>query len=287
MNMPELPEVQTVVDDLIAAGVPGRIFQKIGVYWTKSIATPSVRCFHRGLTGVRIETISRRGKYIVIQLAQEGWLLIHLRMSGHLHLVPSRAPRAKHEHVVFSLDGPFDLRFHDPRKFGRIFWVADPMEIVGHLGPEPLEKPFSGKTLAKMLAARRRQLKPLLLDQSFIAGLGNIYVDEALWASGLHPETLSNTLSTAAVRSLHRAIRRVLRRGLGNGGTSLSGGEGNFSSANKRAGRNRDYLAVFRRTGQPCLRCRTPIERIIVAQRSTHLCPSCQRLGFDFPPPAC
>lgn len=277
--MPELPEVQTVVDDLIAAEVVGRIFQKIGVYWTKSIATPSVRRFRSGLTGARIEAISRRGKYILIQLEDEGWLLIHLRMSGHLRLVRSQVSRAKHEHVVFRLDGRSDLRFHDPRKFGRLYWVADPMEVVGHLGPEPLEKPFSGKILAQMLAHRRRQIKPLLLDQSFIAGLGNIYVDEALWASGLHPETLSNTLSAAAARSLHRAIRRVLRRGLGNGGTSLSDGEGNFSSTNGRAGRNRDSLAVFRRTGQPCLRCRTPIERIIVAQRSTHFCPSCQRVG--------
>jgi formamidopyrimidine-DNA glycosylase len=265
------------VDDLIAAEVVGRIFQKIGVYWAKSIATPSVRRFRGGLTGARIEAISRRGKYILIQLEDEGWLLIHLRMSGHLRLVRSQAPRAKHEHVVFRLDGRSDLRFHDPRKFGRLYWVADPVEVVGHLGPEPLEKPFSGKILAEMLAHRRRQIKPLLLDQSFIAGLGNIYVDEALWASGLHPETLSNTLSAAAARSLHRAIRRVLRRGLGNGGTSLSNGEGNFSSTNGRAGRNRDSLAVFRRTGRPCLRCRTPIERIIVAQRSTHICPVCQK----------
>lgn len=274
--MPELPEVQTVVDDLIAAGVSGCTLEKIGVYWAKSIATSSVQRFRSGLTGARIETLSRRGKFIMIELVAHGWLLVHLRMSGHLHLVPEQTPRSKHEHVVFRLEGGPDLRFHDPRKFGRLYWVDDPETVVGHLGLEPLEKGFTGKRLAEMLSGRRRQLKPLLLDQGFLAGLGNIYVDEALWASGLHPEMRSNVVSADAASRLHRAIRRVLRRGLGNGGTSLSHGEGNFSSVNGRAGRNRDHLAVFRRTGKPCLRCRTPIERMVVGQRGTHYCPKCQ-----------
>lgn len=277
--MPELPEVQTVVDDLTNAGLAGRAIEKIDVHWPKSIATPSVDRFRSGLKGARIQALSRRGKYIVIQFEDHGWLLIHLRMSGHIHMVPSRAPRGKHEHVVFGLGGAPDLRFNDPRKFGRLYWVANPAVIVDHLGPEPLGKRFTGKVLAGMLAGRRRQLKPLLLDQTFIAGLGNIYVDEALWASGLHPETRSNTVDEAAARRLHRAIRRVLRRGLGNGGTSLSSGEGNFTSVNGRAGRNRGHLAVFRRTGRPCHRCQSPIERIIVGQRSTHFCPQCQKAG--------
>jgi formamidopyrimidine-DNA glycosylase len=274
--MPELPEVQTIVDDLIAAGVAGHTLQSVGVYWPKSVATPSVRHFRSGLAGDRFVSIARRGKFIVFQLASKGWLLIHLRMSGHLHLVPRNQPRAKHEHVVIQLKDAPDLRFHDPRKFGRLYWVVDPAEILGRLGPEPLGKTFTGKRLAEMLAGRRRQLKPLLLDQSFIAGLGNIYVDEALWASRLHPETLSNSVATDHARRLHRAIRRVLRRGLGNGGTTLSRGTATFTSVNKNRGRNRDALAVFRRTGLPCLRCRTPIVRIIVGQRSSHICPQCQ-----------
>jgi formamidopyrimidine-DNA glycosylase len=275
--MPELPEVQTVVDDLVAAGVVGRTIEKIGVHWPKSIATHSVRAFCTGFRGTQIVTVSRRGKFIRIQLAEKGWLLIHLRMSGHLHLVSRQQPRAKHEHVIIQLKGAFDLRFHDPRKFGRFYWVADPADIIGHLGPEPLGRRFTARRLAEMLADRRRRLKPLLLDQRFIAGLGNIYVDEALWASGLHPETLSHRVDTAGARRLHRAIRRVLRCGLGNGGTTLSRGESTFTSVNGRAGRNRDHLAVFRRTGQPCPRCQTAIARIIVSQRGTHYCPRCQK----------
>lgn len=275
--MPELPEVQTVVDDLIAAGVAGRTLGSVSVHWPKSIATPSLRRFQNSLPGDRIASLTRRGKFIVLALASKSWLLIHLRMSGHLHLVPRHQPRAKHEHVVLRLENAPDLRFHDPRKFGRLYWVADPADVLGHLGPEPLAKTFTGKRLAKMLAGRRRQLKPLLLDQRFIAGLGNIYVDEALWASGLHPETLSSRVGEERAQRLHRAIRRVLRRGLGNGGTTLSRGAATFTSVNGHAGRNRDALAVFRRTGQPCLRCRKPIVRIIVGQRSSHICPRCQK----------
>lgn len=275
--MPELPEVQTVVDDLIAAGVVGRSFASVSVHWPKSIATPSVRRLCSGLPGKRIAALTRRGKFIALELAPRGWLLIHLRMSGHLHLVPRHRPRAKHEHVVLRLKDAPDLRFHDPRKFGRLYWVADPVDILGHLGPEPLAKTFTGRCLAEMLAGRRRQLKPLLLDQRFLAGLGNIYVDEALWASGLHPEMVASRVGEQRARRLHRAIRRVLRRGLGNGGTTLSRGASTFTSVNGHAGRNREALTVFRRTGQPCLRCRTPIERIIVGQRSSHICPRCQK----------
>jgi formamidopyrimidine-DNA glycosylase len=247
------------------------------VHWPKSIATPSVRRFQNNLPGDRIASISRRGKFIVLGLASKGWLLVHLRMSGHLYLVPRHRPRAKHEHVVIRLEDAPDLRFHDPRKFGRLYWVTDPADILGHLGPEPLAKTFTGQRLAALLAGRRRQLKPLLLDQRFIAGLGNIYADEALWASHLHPETLASRVGEERARRLHRAIRRVLRRGLGNGGTTLSRGAATFTSVNGHIGRNRDALTVFRRTGQPCLRCRTPIVRIIVGQRSSHICPRCQK----------
>jgi formamidopyrimidine-DNA glycosylase len=275
--MPELPEVQTIVDDLIKAGVAGHTLQAVEVHWPKSIATPTAQRFQSGLPGDRFASLSRRGKFIVFALESGGFLLVHLRMSGHLHLVPPRQPRGKHEHVIMRLKGAFDLRFHDPRKFGRLYWVTDPAEVLGHLGPEPLSTAFTGKRLAGMLAQRRRQLKPLLLDQGFVAGLGNIYTDEALWASRLHPETLSSSVGADRACRLHRAIRRVLRRGLGNGGTTLSRGAATFTSVNGHAGRNRDALSVFRRTGQPCLRCGTPIARIIVGQRSSHICPQCQK----------
>jgi len=277
--MPELPEVQTIVDALVREGLPGAIITAASVHWPRSIARGTPAAFSRQVTGLRIESIRRRGKFIVFAMTGGRHLLVHLRMSGRLNLEPPEAPRTAHQHVILSLNGHRQLRFHDPRKFGRLYWVDDPSKIIGHLGPEPLGTAFTGKRLAGMLARRRRQLKPLLLDQRFLAGLGNIYVDEALWASGLHPETLSNTIGKDAACRLHRAIRRVLRRGLGNGGTTLSRGEGTFTSVNGHGGRNKEHLAVFRRTGQPCLRCRAPIERIVVGQRGTHYCPSCQRLG--------
>lgn len=203
---------------------------------------------------------------------------MHLRMSGRLHLVAPGRPRNKHEHVLLNLEGRQQLRFHDTRKFGRLYLTFDADNILGRLGPEPLARGFSQKKLACLLKPRKRLIKPLLLDQAFIAGLGNIYVDEALWESRIHPCRLAASLSEAEVRALHRAIPRVLRRGLKNLGTSLGTGKTNFYSIARHQGRNRDQLRVFRRTGRPCPRCRAPIERTIVGQRSTHICPECQKV---------
>jgi formamidopyrimidine-DNA glycosylase len=149
---------------------------------------------------------------------------------------------------------------------------------LSRLGPEPLEKNFTVRLLAGQLKRHRRRLKPLLLDQAFIAGLGNIYVDEALWDAKLHPDRIAAALSPAEIKALHRAIARVLNRGLKNLGTSLGTGETNFYSVARRRGRNKDELKVFRRTDHPCPRCNWPIARIIVGQRSTHICPRCQKI---------
>jgi formamidopyrimidine-DNA glycosylase len=151
-------------------------------------------------------------------------------------------------------------------------------EILGALGPEPLAAGFTCKILAQRLSLRKRLLKPLLLDQAFMAGLGNIYVDEALWESKIHPCRIAASLTEPEVRALHRAIPRVLKRGLKNLGTSLGTGKANFYSVAKHQGRNRDKLNVFRRTNRPCPRCQTIIQRIIVGQRSTHICPTCQKI---------
>ena len=201
---------------------------------------------------------------------------MHLRMSGRLHLTSGESARKKHEHVILSFRSGKQLRFHDTRKFGRIYLTSDADKILGRLGPEPLADGFTRKILAQRLRPRRRQLKPLLLDQTFIAGLGNIYVDEALWESQIHPCRIAASLNDDEIRALHRAIRRVLKRGLKNLGTSLGTGKANFYSIARHQGRNRDELKVFRRTGRPCPRCRTTIQRLIVGQRSTHICPKCQ-----------
>ncbi len=276
--MPELPEVQTLVDDLNAAGLVGRTITAARLHWPRSVATPTAKAFRRRIHNKTIRSIRRRGKFLVLELSAPTHLLIHLRMSGRLHLVSAKTKRSKHEHVVLHLDNAHQLRFHDTRKFGRMYLVDDPLVVLGALGVEPLGRRFTAATLGHMLRGRKRQIKPLLLDQAFIAGLGNIYVDEALWDAKIHPLRLANKISATESAALHRAIRKVLRRGLKNMGTSLGSGRANFYSVPRRRGRNQDKLMVFRRHGEPCPRCRTPIERIIVGQRSTHLCTLCQQL---------
>jgi formamidopyrimidine-DNA glycosylase len=274
--MPELPEVQTIVNDLRAACLEGETIKAARVYWARTIAEPSAKAFCSRIKGQTISAIGRRGKFIVFAFQSGGHLLMHLRMSGRLHLVSADLPRKKHEHVLLDLQGGRQLRFHDTRKFGRLYLTSEAGRILGRLGPEPLAGGFTQKILAQRLRPRKRLLKPLLLDQAFIAGLGNIYVDEALWESKIHPCRTAAALSGKEIRALHRAVRSVLRRGLKNLGTSLGTGKTNFYSVAQHQGRNRDQLNAFRRTGLPCPRCRAPIERIIVGQRSTHICPVCQ-----------
>jgi formamidopyrimidine-DNA glycosylase len=277
-TMPELPEVQTIVNDLNAADLIGRRITGARVFWPRTIAEPTPQSFCRRIKGSKFKAIGRRGKYLVFDLNDGNTLLLHLRMSGRLHLSSAEAPRIKHEHVILSFDDGRQLRFHDPRKFGRLNLVKDPGRILDRLGPEPLAAGFTAQALGKLFKNRKRILKPLLLDQTFIAGLGNIYVDEALWEAGLHPCRLASTLSKPEIKALCLAIPRVLKRGLKNLGTSLGTGEANFYSVANRRGRNKDQLKVFRRTDLPCPRCKTLIERLIVGQRSTHICPRCQKI---------
>jgi len=278
--MPELPEVETIARDLKSAGIVGKTISCAHVYWTRTIAEPSVPVFCRLIEKKRVAAVGRRGKYLVMDLAGGWHLLMHLRMSGRLHWVFSEAERLHHEHVVLAFEDGSELRFHDTRKFGRMYLTNDAERIFGRLGPEPLDPGFTPRALFEGLRARRRLIKPLLLDQRFIAGLGNIYTDEALWEARIHPRRLSDSLSPQESKALHTAIRKVLRRGLKNLGTSLGTGKANFYSVGRRRGRNRDELNVFRRTGEPCPRCETPIQRIIVGQRSTHICPKCQAEVF-------
>jgi len=274
--MPELPEVQTIVDDLNAAGLIGAIMTGARVFWRPSVAGCSSAVFSNTLKNQTITSIRRRGKYIVFEFSGPQTLLIHLRMSGRLHLTATGVPRAKHEHVIIKLTAQRELRLHDTRKFARAELVDDPERILSRLGPEPLEPSFTVRVLAETLLARKRMIKPLLLDQAVIAGLGNIYTDEALWDAGINPCRSSASLSEPEIESLHRAIRKVLRQGLKNLGTSLGAGRNNFASIGQNRGYNREYLKVYQRASSPCPRCNTKIKRIIVSQRSTHICPKCQ-----------
>lgn len=274
--MPELPEVETVARQLRAGdgergpGVLGRTIVRVSVHWPRQIACPGARVFKRQLVGQKILQVGRRGKYIIFQLTRQV-MLVHLKMSGDLVVVRDTAPRDKHAHTVFHFADGWQLRFTDTRKFGRVFLTARAEEVTQALGPEPLERGFTVPWLAQALAARRRALKPLLLDQTFIAGLGNIYTDEALHRAGLHPLRHSDTLKPAEVRALWRGIRQALQTGVRHDGASIDWVY--------RGGHFQNYFRVYGRAGEPCRRCGRPIRRIVVGQRSTCFCPRCQPGG--------
>ena len=271
--MPELPEVETVVRDLRACSLAGRSIVSARVAWNRSVAEPSAPFFCRQIRGLSIRGLRRRGKYAVVELSGGFFLLVHLRMTGRLR-VESGPVSDPHARAILCLDDGRSIVFSDPRKFGRIRLTRNPAQTLDRLGPEPLEIPPAD--FARRLVARSRSLKPLLLDQSFLAGVGNIYADEALWTARLHPLRKSNSLSPSESSALLQALRAVLRRGIRNLGTSLGTGKTNFRLPRGETGRNREHLRAYGRTNLPCPRCGNPIRRVLVAQRSTHLCGSCQ-----------
>jgi formamidopyrimidine-DNA glycosylase len=273
--MPELPEVETVARGLRASLV-GRTIVGVGVRWARSVVPPDPAAFARCLTGQTVADVGRRGKWVVIALAGGGTLLIHLRMSGRLVVRAGEPSDDRHLRVSFSLDDGRRLCFFDQRKFGRLVLTSDPQEVLGDLGPEPLGDDLTVARLGEMLARRRGRIKPLLLNQRFLAGLGNIYADEALWRAGIHPLRQADTLVPVEVRRLHRGIRAVLRAAIEGGGTTLS--DAGYQRADGRSGEFAGQLAVYGRAGRPCPRCGTDVERIRVSQRGTHLCPRCQPL---------
>lgn len=274
--MPELPEVETVVNDLSAALKPNSQIIKAMVYWPKTVSPLTPQEFDHALRGRTIRSIGRRAKYIVISLDNGLHLIVHLRMTGHLLLAPATAERNKHEHVVLELDDGRQLRFHDTRKFGRFSLTDDLGAFFAAIGPEPLGDDFSVSVLQKKLKGTSRKLKPLLLDQTVLAGLGNIYVDEALFDAKLHPETKACDVKPIEAEALYHAIVKVLKSGIENMGTTLGTGAANYYSVGGRRGRNSDNLKVFRRQGLPCPRCGTAVVKTTVAQRGTHICPKCQ-----------
>ncbi len=269
--MPELPEVETHVREL-AGLLPGRSVQDVEVAWPRIVAEPEPAAFCAGLQGRTFQTLSRRAKYMLLGL-DAGWtLLVHLRMTGTLRVVSTGTWPGKHVHVVLRLDRDEELRYLDPRKFGRMWLVRDPTPILAGLGPEPLSRQFTGRFLATALARRRAPIKAVLLDQAVAAGVGNIYADEALFDARLHPRRPAHQLAAQDCVRLCRSIRRLLRTGIAYRGSFIS----SYAPPSGVPGRFQAQHKVFRRTGEPCVRCGTPIERIVVAQRSTHFCARCQ-----------
>ena len=294
--MPELPEVETVARDL-QRWVAGAQITDAEVRWARTIRHPEPAQFVTEIRGAQIGRVGRRAKSVLIHLADGRVMTVALRMTGALIVAPAGTPDDPYARVVFQLADGRELRYRDVRKFGRIgLWEGGGLQVrrkrtkrlkraaeskapyrvgdvFGRHGPEPLSSTFTAARLAERLRGRSARLKTLLLDQSFVAGVGNIYADEALWRARLHPLRTADSLTPVEVARLHRAIRTVLRQAISNRGTSF----GDYVGADDQPGDNAERLSVYRRTGEPCYRCGRPIERIVVGQRSTHFCPRCQK----------
>jgi formamidopyrimidine-DNA glycosylase len=269
--MPELPEVETIVRQLRKQGVEGREIVSVRVNWARTVEPLSKPDFARHIRGAVIREISRYGKWMIWSLDTGKSVMIHLRMSGGFSL-----EAGTHDRVVLKLSDGMKLYYRDTRKFGRWKLVDDPAEILGPLGPDAWSRPFTLNCFRAICARRHRVIKPLLLDQRMIAGLGNIYTDEALWEAKIHPRRHTDSLKDAEIAALHRAIRKVLTAGVRNRGTSLGGGRTNYRDVEGASGGHREQVKAYGRAGKPCPRCGTPLKRIIVAQRNTTFCPHCQ-----------
>ncbi len=265
--MPELPEVETIARTLRPQLIGKRIIEA-DVRWTRTVALPTARKFEEQIKGQKIVEVSRRAKFLNIQLSTYN-LLIHLRMSGDLLVKQGKIKPEKHDRLTLTLAGNRSLVFNDTRKFGRVWLTKDIEKVLGRLGPEPLSADFTSDWLYNSLRRRHRQLKPLLLDQTFLAGLGNIYTDEALHMAKLHPRALSDSVTAGQAEKLHQAIQTILQEGIRRNGASIDWVY--------RGGDFQNHFRVYGRDGEPCPVCGTVIEKIIVGQRGTHICPICQK----------
>ena len=277
--MPELPEVETIArclregDALYQTTLIGCRVVGVKVLWARTLANLTPDEFAGRIQGQAIQSVGRRGKFLVIRLSTDT-LLVHLRMSGDLRLEATLdsqgtpVPLQKHDRLSLVFDCWQRLVFNDTRKFGRVWLTEDPKTVLGSLGPEPLEPQLTDSQFFSMLSHHKRQLKPLLMDQSFLAGLGNIYTDEALHLAKLHPCMPSDQVSPQASIRLLAAIRSVLQEGIRRNGASIDWVY--------RGGDFQNHLRVYGRSGQPCPVCGTPVTRLVVGQRGTHICPACQ-----------
>lgn len=275
--MPELPEVETVVRGLRQPLV-GRTITGFWFDWPRTIGSPDPAQFEARVIGQTVRRIERRAKYIICHLDDE-LLIVHLKMTGRLYVAPADndSPDDRWLHVKFPLDNGHELRFSDARKFGKVY-LAHTLESIGggaaRLGPEPLEDDFTAEMFRARLTDRTSALKALLLDQSFIAGVGNIYADEALFRAKLHPLRKADTLTPDESDLLYRTVRDALSAGIDHEGASINW----YRKPDGTQGESQKHFYAYGRDGQPCLVCGTPLLKIRVAQRGTHYCPFCQPL---------
>jgi formamidopyrimidine-DNA glycosylase len=290
--MPELPEVETIARELRPL-IVGRTIVDASFDWPNQVKYPVPADFVGAVRGREILSVDRRAKWVVIDLGPPGEdskqatqpavLAIQVKMTGQLDVVPSDAPRDKHVHVVFSLDDGTELRLRDPRKFGRVavYPIDKAAAVLGELGPEPLSVDFSLADFRKTLRKRRGRLKPLLMNQEFLAGIGNIYADEALWRARLHPLRSGAGLRPDQERALYLALRDVLNEAIERRGSSVDS-----YRAPEGRGDMQNFLNVYGRTGKQCPRCGHLVKRIVIGARSTHFCSWCQRLPTSERTPA-
>lgn len=281
--MPELPEVETVARDLRGL-VLGAEITGAACHWERTLRTHAPETIGPALAGRRILGVGRRGKQLVLDLSGGAVLTVHLKMTGQLFVVANDAPMDRHVRLVIAFADGRDLRFRDIRKFGKIgLYQVDPATgeavheaggaaVFAGTGPEPLDDAFTLRAFRHRIRARHGRLKPLLLDQSFVAGIGNIYADEALWRARIHPRRPSRSLAAAEIAGLRRGIRAALAAGIARQGATLR----DYRDPSGEAGRMQDELLVYGRGDQPCRRCGVPVARAVVAGRGTWFCPACQ-----------
>ena len=276
--MPELPEVETVARDLRRhvlpdGGGPGPVITGARVAWARTLRDGDPAAFATGVRGRRIESVGRRGKQIVVGLDGGAFLTIHLKMTGQVFVVPAAVPIDAYERLALVLDDGREIRFRDVRKFGRVgLYLADDDPFDG-IGPEPLDPRFTLRVFRSRIRGRRARLKPLLVDQAFIAGVGNIYADEALWRARLHPLRSARSLRPADERRLYTHLVDILAEAVERRGSSIDD-----YTAPDGDGAMQERLDVYQRTGEACRRCGRPIRRIVIGIRATHFCSWCQRL---------
>ncbi|PIU01919.1 formamidopyrimidine-DNA glycosylase [bacterium (Candidatus Torokbacteria) CG09_land_8_20_14_0_10_42_11] len=276
--MPELPEVETIVRQLNRA-IRGRTITNFTCSSPKMLATRKLADFQKKIKNKKILKLERRGKIILISLSRDLALAIHLRLTGQLFVREVKAPADRFNRAVFTLGKKLELRFNDLRLFGQI-WLYPKAEIennfdkIQKLGPEPFDKTFTLENFKNILRNRRTKIKALLLDQSKISGLGNIYSDEVLFYAGIAPLAPANKISSPRAKKFYLGIKIILADAIASHGTSVD----TYYDATGKKGKYAAKLKVYRRTGQPCFKCDTKIQRIKIGGRSSHFCPKCQKL---------
>jgi formamidopyrimidine-DNA glycosylase len=270
--MPELPEVETIKNEL-SPWVVGQSFTQVTILDTELVCSDPAEEVRRGLVGQKVESLERRGKYLIFQLSNGKSLIIHLRMTGVLLLNPKRVDR--YARAVFRLSNGHRLVFKDRRRLGLMWLVDDANTVVGKLGPEPLDKRFTTKVLRQRLSRHHIPIKAALLDQCIVAGIGNMYADEALFTARIHPLRKADALSPKEVQTLHHCVRRVLRAAIGSKGASVD----TYVRPEGELGTAHFDFKVAHRGGETCPVCGSTIERVLVQNRGTYFCPRCQPLG--------